>query len=120
CLPSEEAPRMAHVQFTDVQERPTEFLDLTSLTRDEFQQLLPPFEAEFKRLHPLFELEMYLAAQPIQPENLILQDKIIGKPAALLIHRLGFRTVKAGLLSRRGEAVSQRHGIAYTSEQLVD
>ena len=28
CLPSEEAPRMAHVQFTDVQERPTEFLDL--------------------------------------------------------------------------------------------
>jgi len=39
---------MAHVQFTDVQERPTEFLDLTSLTRDEFQQLVPPFEAAFQ------------------------------------------------------------------------
>src|SRR5215467_11596757 len=38
---------MAHVQFTDVQERPTEFLDLTSLTLDEFQQLVPPFEAAF-------------------------------------------------------------------------
>ena len=38
---------MAHVQFTDVQDRPTEFLDLTSLTLDEFQQLLPPFEAAF-------------------------------------------------------------------------
>src|SRR5262244_540726 len=36
---------MAHVQFTDVQDRPTEFLDLTSLTLDEFQQLVPPFEA---------------------------------------------------------------------------
>jgi hypothetical protein len=39
---------MAHVQFTDVQDRPTEFLDLTSLTRDEFQQLVPPFEAAFQ------------------------------------------------------------------------
>jgi hypothetical protein len=38
---------MAHLQFTDVQDRPTEFLDLTSLTLDEFQQLLPPFEAAF-------------------------------------------------------------------------
>jgi len=39
---------MAHVQFTDMQERPTEFLDLTSLTLDEFQQLIPPFEAAFQ------------------------------------------------------------------------
>ena len=39
---------MAHVQFTDVQDRPPEFLDLTSLTRDEFQQLVPPFEAAFQ------------------------------------------------------------------------
>ena len=39
---------MAHVQFTDVQDRPTEFLDLTSLTLDEFQQLVAPFEAAFQ------------------------------------------------------------------------
>src|ERR671930_1643850 len=39
---------MAHVQFTDVQDRPLEFLDVTSLTLDEFQQLLPPFEAAFQ------------------------------------------------------------------------
>ena len=39
---------MAHVQFTDVQDRPTEFLDLTSLTLDEFRQLVPPFEAAFQ------------------------------------------------------------------------
>jgi hypothetical protein len=39
---------MAHVQFTNVQDRPTEFLDLTSLTLDEFQQLVPPFEAAFQ------------------------------------------------------------------------
>src|SRR5215471_16682180 len=39
---------MAHVQFTDVQDRPTAVLDLTSLTLDEFQQLVPPFEAAFQ------------------------------------------------------------------------
>ena len=39
---------MAHLQCTDVQDRPTEFLDLTSLTLDEFQQLVPPFETAFQ------------------------------------------------------------------------
>jgi Helix-turn-helix of DDE superfamily endonuclease len=39
---------MARIQFTDVQARPTEFLDFTSLTLDEFQLLVPPFEAAFQ------------------------------------------------------------------------
>src|SRR5262245_55646893 len=39
---------MAHVQYTDVQDRPTEFLDLTSLTLDEFRLVVPPFEAAFQ------------------------------------------------------------------------
>src|SRR6266849_4767596 len=38
---------MASVRFADMQSRPTEFLDFTSLTLDEFQQLVPPFEAAF-------------------------------------------------------------------------
>ena len=39
---------MAGLRFTDLQSRPTEFLDFTSLTLDEFQQLVPPFEAAFQ------------------------------------------------------------------------
>ncbi len=39
---------MAGLRFIDVQSRPTEFLDLTSLTLDEFQQLVPPFETAFQ------------------------------------------------------------------------
>jgi hypothetical protein len=39
---------MASVRFIDVQARPTEFLDFTSLTLDEFQLLVPPFEAAFQ------------------------------------------------------------------------
>jgi hypothetical protein len=38
---------MAGLRFTDLQSRPMEFLDFTSLTLDEFQQLVPPFEAAF-------------------------------------------------------------------------
>src|SRR6266436_1680848 len=38
---------MAGVRFTDLQSRPMEFLDLTSVTLDEFLQLVPPFEAAF-------------------------------------------------------------------------
>src|SRR5712691_2995261 len=39
---------MGSLQFTDVQSRPTEFLDFTSVTLDEFQALVPPFEAAFQ------------------------------------------------------------------------
>ena len=38
---------MASIQFTDVQARPSEFLDLTSLTLAEFHQLVPPFETAY-------------------------------------------------------------------------
>src|SRR5499426_3812121 len=38
---------MAGLRFTELQSRPMEFLDFTSLTLDEFQQLVSPFEAAF-------------------------------------------------------------------------
>ena len=38
---------MAGVQFAELQARPIEFLDFTSLTLAEFQQLVPSFEAAF-------------------------------------------------------------------------
>jgi len=85
-----------------------------------FRNGTPIFTSYGKWLYPLFELEAYLADHTFQRDTLILQDKIIGKAAALLIHRLGFRTVKAGILSRRGEVVLQRHGMSYTYEQLVE
>ena len=38
---------MAGVRFADLQSRPTEFLAFTSLTLDEFPQLVPPVETAF-------------------------------------------------------------------------
>jgi hypothetical protein len=39
---------MGSLQCADLQTRPTEVLDLSSLTLDEFRQLVPPFEAAFQ------------------------------------------------------------------------
>jgi Helix-turn-helix of DDE superfamily endonuclease len=39
---------MGSLRFTDIQTRPTEVVDLTSLTLNEFRQLIPPFEAAFQ------------------------------------------------------------------------
>ena len=39
---------MPGARFTDLQSRPMEFLDFTSLTLNEFQQLVPPFETAFQ------------------------------------------------------------------------
>src|SRR5215475_13732832 len=39
---------MAGLRFTELQSRPMEFLDFTSLTLNEFHQLIPPFEAAFQ------------------------------------------------------------------------
>ena len=44
----QEVPPMAHMQFADLRSRPTEFVDFTSLTLDEFQLLIPPFEVAFQ------------------------------------------------------------------------
>src|SRR4029453_5762197 len=38
---------MTGLRFTELQSRPMAFLNFTSLTLDEFQQLVPPFEAAF-------------------------------------------------------------------------
>ena len=39
---------MGALRFADLRMRPTEVLDLTSLTVDEFQRLVLPFEAAFQ------------------------------------------------------------------------
>ena len=48
---------MAGLRFIDVQSRPTEFLDLTSLTLDEFQQVVPPFEVAFQAHRAAWRLD---------------------------------------------------------------
>src|SRR5262245_8479941 len=48
CLRRKEATVMGSLRFIDIQTRPTAVLDLTSLTLDEFHELVPAFEAAFQ------------------------------------------------------------------------
>ena len=48
---------MGALRFADLQTRPTEVLDLTSLTVNEFAQLAPPFEAAFQAHMALWRLD---------------------------------------------------------------
>ena len=48
---------MADVRFAEMRSRPTEFLDFTSLTLAELQQLVPPFEAAFQARMAMWRLD---------------------------------------------------------------
>jgi hypothetical protein len=48
---------MGSLRFTDLQTRPTEVLDLTSLTVAEFRQLVAPFAAAFQAHMALWRLD---------------------------------------------------------------
>src|SRR5215211_5356034 len=48
---------MASIRFADLQSRPTECLDFTSLTLEEFQPLVPPFEVAFHAHMALWRLD---------------------------------------------------------------
>src|SRR5216110_3532627 len=48
---------MAGLRFTELQSRPMAFLDCTSVTLDEFQQLVPPFEAAFQERMAAWRLD---------------------------------------------------------------
>jgi hypothetical protein len=48
---------MASIRFADLQSRSMESLDFTSLTLDEFQQLVPPCEAAFQAHMAVWRLD---------------------------------------------------------------
>jgi hypothetical protein len=50
---------MTGVRFADVQARPAEFLNLTSLTLEEFEVLVAPFEAAFQDHMAAWRLDAY-------------------------------------------------------------
>ena len=53
------------------------------------------FESDRRWLHPLFDLEGYLAQHPLDLSGAEIRDKVVGKAAAMLIVRLGAGSVHA-------------------------
>ncbi len=77
------------------------------------------FSSDGKWLHPLFELEKFLATSNCQPADLLLKDKIVGRAAALLMIRLGINQVQAVLLSEFGKDVFEKFAVNYQYDRLV-
>jgi hypothetical protein len=78
------------------------------------------FSSTGKWLHPLFELEEFLSTSSSSPRSLRVEDKIVGKAAALLLVRLGIRDVRAGVLSELGRDVLERYHVLYSAGKTVE
>jgi zinc transport system ATP-binding protein len=78
------------------------------------------FSSKGSWLHPLFELEEYLGGAQVPPESLRIEDKIVGRAAALLLVRLGIREVAAGVLSDLGREVLELYSVRYSAEETVE
>ena len=78
------------------------------------------FYSDGKWLHPLFELENFLMQQNYDPASLIIKDKIVGRAAALIEVYLGFKSVRAGMMSELAKEVLDHFQIDYAYEKLVD
>src|SRR5262245_36167765 len=83
---------MAGVRCPALQSRPTEFLDFTSLTRDELQQLVPPCEAAFHARMTVGRLE----GKPRPARRLtVYKNCPLRPPAARLWFILGYLKTSA-------------------------
>lgn len=78
------------------------------------------FSSSGRWLHPLFELERFILRTGVSTAGLEIADKIIGKAAALLIVRLGFRRAHGGTMSRLATAAFEKHEIEFSYDILVD
>ncbi len=88
-------------------------------TLEVYQNTTLIFYSDGNWLHPLFELERFLAETEVDPSNLVVHDKIVGRAAALLMIHLGLGRVHAQLLSQLGQEVLEHHNVPYTYEQRV-
>ncbi len=77
------------------------------------------FTSTGKWLYPLFDLEQFLKKENYPGESLVIQDKIVGKASALLIHYLGCKKVKAGIISEPAQKVFEENGIEYSFTKQV-
>lgn len=78
------------------------------------------YTSEGHWLHPLFEVEEFLASHSYDRSSLFLRDKIAGKAAAFLVVRLGIKRAHIVLVSKGALAVFLRFGIDVSYDECVD
>jgi len=78
------------------------------------------FASQGRWLHPLFDLEAFLAERAEDPAGTRLVDRVTGRAAAFLVARLGIPRLDTLVLSRRALDVLERFGVRHRHQVLVD
>jgi hypothetical protein len=121
---------MAGLRFTDLQSRPLEFLDFTSLTLAEFQQLVPPFETAFHARMAAWRMDgkprtarrftVYKNCPLPTPEDRLLFILVYLKTYALqVVHGRLFGMVQGKAPARSLSALAQRLGVSEADAATV-
>lgn len=77
------------------------------------------FTSNGKWLYPLFDFEDFLKTHAFDVNRIYLNDKVIGKAAAMLIVRMGIQKVHGELMSEFGMKVFENFSIHYSFTTLV-
>jgi len=78
------------------------------------------FACDGRWLHPLFELERFLASGASRPDGLMVADRIVGKAAAMILVHLGIRHVYGDTMSRLAATFLHTCGVRCEHRVLVD
>ncbi len=95
------------------------------------------FSSSKKWLHPLFELEEFLASHTskentnkrsfdfgnnlnVSASDLFLRDTVIGRAAAILITRMGIKRIETNLISSLAIPLLQEHSVQFESIRTID
>jgi hypothetical protein len=78
------------------------------------------FACDGRWLHPLFELERFLAAGALDPGRLRAADRIVGKAAAMILVHLGLGAVYGDTMSRLAARFLSGRGVPHDHRVLVD
>ena len=77
------------------------------------------FKSRGNWLFPLFDLEDYLETHPLDLSKAGIRDKVVGKAAALLALKLGFRRIHGDLMSDLAVEILEKAGVAYSYDSRV-
>lgn len=78
------------------------------------------FESTRHWLNPLFELEDFLSANPVDVSHLSIHDAVSGRAAAVLTYRLGIRKVHSDVMSMLALDFYTKHNVDCVYDKLVD
>ncbi len=95
-------------------------MELQGPTLEVFAGEVRVFASDRHWLHPLLDLAGFLAASSWPPGELEARDRVVGRAAALVLVHLGIGSVRAGILSRGGREVLDRHRVPYAFAEGVE